>query len=437
MKKIKSILSTITVTLILGFSAAAQPPENYELTNGNWFDGEKFKRQTLYSAGGILMRRKPLKIDETVNLKNGCVIPPFADAHTHNLDGSFNLDKLIKSYLAEGTFYVQVLGNHTTGAKQARLLLNKPSTLDVIYADGMLTSTYGHPFMVYEPMAMGIYNPAEAFRRIDEVKKSHRAENNAYWFLDSKADVDAKWEKILASKPDIIKIGLLDAENYEKCVASGDTINNGLSPEIAEYVVQKARQAGLRVYAHIERANDFRIGVKIGVAGFAHAPDYGWDGKLESKPEDELTLKDIKLAAEKKVVVIPTARRSSFSVTDYDTAGKGKLNQERFRRIIERQKKLFNDLHRNGVRLALGLDLYGSALMPEILYFHDNKIFDNLTLLKIAVQATPQTIFSNSKIGRLREGYEASFLVLMGNPLEDFNQVKNIERRFKQGFFIN
>lgn len=219
-----------------------------------------------------MTQREPSRVDETVDLKNGFVIPPFADAHTHNLDGIRDLDRISKAYLDEGTFYVQVLANHASGAKQARPLLNKPSTLDVSYANGMLTCTYGHPFMVYEPLAMGIYDFSEALRRVDEVKKSRLAENDAYWFLDTKADVDAKWEKILAAKPDIIKIALLDAENYAKYAAADDKLNKGLSPEVAAYVVQKAHQAGLHAYAHIETANDFRLGLKIGLDGFAHAP---------------------------------------------------------------------------------------------------------------------------------------------------------------------
>jgi len=415
----------------------SQKTKTYEFINGNWFDGQGFKRRVFYSIDGFLTNKRPAKIDETVDLKNRFVIPPFADAHTHNLDGLRDLNRISQAYLDEGTFYVQVLANHASGAKQAKPLLNKPSTLDVSYANGMLTCTYGHPFLVYEPLAMGIYNYPETLRRVEEIKKSRLAENDAYWFLNTKADVDAKWEKILAAKPDIIKIALLDAANYQRYVAANDTLNKGLSPEVAAYVVQKAHQRGLRVYAHIETANDFRLGLKIGIDGFAHAPYYGWNGKLESKPQDDLTVKDIKLAARKNIVVIPTAQRSIYSATDYTSDGKGTLNRERFQRIVERQKKLFNAMNKNGVRLAFGLDNYGKTLSPEIWYFHDNKIFDNRTLLKLAVETTAQTIFPNRKIGKLREGYEANFLVLNGNPLVDFYQVKNIKLRFKQGLFIN
>ena len=199
--------------------AQTNSPKIYKFINGNWFDGKKFKRQIFYSVNGVLAKRKPPKIDETIDLKNGFVIPPFGDAHTHNLDGTRDLERLSKAYFNEGTFYVQVLGNYSSGAKQARPFLNQPQALDVSYANGMLTNTYGHPFMVYEPFAMGIYDYSEALRRVEEIKKSRRGENDVYWFLDSKADVDAKWEKILATKPDILKIALIEAEDYKKHVA--------------------------------------------------------------------------------------------------------------------------------------------------------------------------------------------------------------------------
>lgn len=284
----------------------------YKFANGNWFDGKKFKKRDFYSINGLFSNKKPAKIEETIDLKNGFVIPPFADAHTHNLDGVYNLEQSVNSYLKEGTFYVQVLGNYASGAKQARVVLNKPATLDVVYANGMLTCTFGHPFMVYEPLAMGIYVPAEAFRRIEEVKKSRLAENNAYWFLDSKQDVDAKWNKILASQPDIIKIALINAEHYETLYNNGKAGDKGLSPEVASYVVEKAHAAGKRVFAHIETANDFRLGLKIGIDVFAHALGYGWNGDEKTRGIYELNNDDLKLAARKKVVVIPTARIGEF-----------------------------------------------------------------------------------------------------------------------------
>ncbi len=425
--------------LILVFFAASNvfsQSKTYQFKNGQWFDGKTFKRQTMYSINGTFVKKKPTKIDESVDLQNGFVIPPFADAHTHNLDGNFNLEKMINEYLTEGTFYVQVLANYALGAKQARLVLNKPSSLDVIYANGGLTSTLGHPFMAYEPRAMGFFNYADWEKNMDKIKLSRIGENQVYWFLDSKADVDAKWEKFLAQKPDIVKILLLDAENYDKTRNSGKAGDKGLSPEVAEYVVQKVHQANLRVYAHVETTADFRLGLKIGVDGFAHSPNYGWNGKIEDKPKNDLTLADIKLAAKQKVFITPTANIGRIESTIY-ADGKEDLQTDRFNRVIERQKKLFNLMYKNGVKIILGSDYYAKTLGVELWYLHDNKIFDNKTLLKIAVEDTPQAIFPNRKIGKLKDGYEASFLVLQSNPIKDFAEIKSIKLRFKQGNFIN
>ncbi len=444
MTNLSRLTTFFAVLLVLSFQSInvfSQTNNSIEKThkfiNGQWFDGKKFKRQIFYSVNGTLTKKKPSKIDETTDLAGGFVIPPFADAHTHNLDGTFNLENLIKAYLNEGTFYVQVLGNYATGAKQARPFFNKPSSLDVIYANGGLTSTLGHPFLAYEPRALGFYNPADWEANMAKILLGRTGENNVYWFFDSKADVDEKWEKYLAQKPDVAKIFLLDAENYEQLSRNGKAGDKGLSPEVAEYVVKKAHAANLRVYAHIETANDFRLGLKIGVDGFAHAPHYGWSGKPEDRLTNDLTLADIKLAARRKVVVIPTAQIGRIETTSYTADGKSSVDRERFSHIVERQKRLFKLMLKNKVVLAFGSDYFGRTLSEELWYLYDNRIFDNLTLLRIAVETTPQTIFPNRKIGQLREGYEASFLVLDGNPIENFERVKNIRMRFKQGFFIN
>jgi imidazolonepropionase-like amidohydrolase len=42
-------------------------------------------------------------------------------------------------------------------------------------------------------------------------------------------------------------------------------------------------------------------------------------------------------------------------------------------------------------------------------------------------------IFPQRKIGALKDGSEANFLVLEGNPIQDFGNVKRIRMRVKQG----
>jgi imidazolonepropionase-like amidohydrolase len=51
-------------------------------------------------------------------------------------------------------------------------------------------------------------------------------------------------------------------------------------------------------------------------------------------------------------------------------------------------------------------------------------------------ETTPRSIYPGRKIGRLAEGYEASFLTLARNPLEDLGAVDSIAVRVKQGCLL-
>ncbi len=105
--------------------------------------------------------------------------------------------------------------------------------------------------------------------------------------------------------------------------------------------------------------------------------------------------------------------------------------------ILDRVEKVAKHnlrfLKNERVQIAFGADAYMSTLVEYVLYISKLGVFSNLEMLKIWCERTPQTIFPNRKVGLLKENYEASFLVLGGNPLKDFEQVKNIKLRFKQG----
>ncbi len=423
----RHLRTLVLAVLALTPTAAAQQDSAYRFVNGKWLDGKTFVESSWYSIDGRLTKKKPDSY-ETVDLQGGFVIPPFADAHTHNLDGTRGLDEMVKAYMSEGTFYVQVLGNYASGAKAAKERLKETGGPNVSYANGMITSTYGHPFMVYEPLSLGIYSSADTYRRIDEVMKSRNGLGDVYWFIDSAAEVEKYFPAILASKPDLIKIALLDAANHDK--AGRKAVDKGLSPKVAGLVVDRAHKAGLRVFAHVETAEDFRLGLRIGVDGFAHAPNYGWDGR--EKPAD-LTDEDLKAAAKRKVVIIPTAARAKYSFTDYGPNGEETIDETRRQKIISRHRDLFSRMLRYKVNIALGFDSYGSTVLPEILYLSENKVLDNADLLKIATMSTPRSIFPTRKIGGFEEGYESSFLVLSADPLKDISAIKKIRSRYQRG----
>lgn len=95
--------------------------------------------------------------------------------------------------------------------------------------------------------------------------------------------------------------------------------------------------------------------------------------------------------------------------------------------------KLLRD---NGVPLAIGSDSVTDSSVKEVEYLARLGVFDNLALLKMWTETTAKAIFPKRRIGALSEGYEASFLALEGNPIEDLQNVRRIKMRFKQGHLV-
>ena len=96
--------------------------------------------------------------------------------------------------------------------------------------------------------------------------------------------------------------------------------------------------------------------------------------------------------------------------------------------------KLLQD---HGVRLVVGSDNVGDTSVLEFEQLATLGVLDKLTLLKMWAEATPRQIFPDRQIGLLRNGYEAGFLALNGNPLEDVSNVRRVRVRFKQGCYCS
>ncbi len=415
------------IIILFAVSNVFSQTKTYEFTNGQWFDGKTFKRQTMYSIDGMFETKKPNKIDESVDLQNGFVIPPFADAHCHHFDGAYNVDQQVKMYLTDGIFYAKVQTDVRSGALEVKGKVNQPNSVDVSYSHGALTHTYGHGIEIYESLALGYYGDLKLYEsKISQIAAGRIRENDAYYIIDTAKDLENKWQKILDGKPDFIKIYLLTSEDFEekrKNIPNIPLGSIGLDPKLVPLIVQKAHAAGLRVSAHVDTVTDYRIALNGGVDEMAHLPGYYVDSK-DNLDKYLLTEKDVKVTVKRKVWVIPAPM--FFGVIDAKSREKTDVGL----------KANFSLLKKYKAKIAIGSDRYGSTPLDDAFHLQKLGVFSNLEILKIWTEDTPQTIFPNRKLGKLKNGFEASFLVLQDNPIKDFNGLKNIKLRFKQGNFI-
>ena len=404
----------ILATLLLAGFIPGQSPDavkggTYEFTNGRWFDGRGFTPGRFYSSGGILSSRRPARVDTVIDLKGRYVVPPFGEAHNHNVEHSPRIDDVIRRYLRDGVFYVKNPNSLPRTTRPLTGKVNIPGSIDVAFAMGGLTASGGHPIGVVERnIGRGTHTRADG-------------EGAFYFTIDDLAGLDRKWEAIRAGKPDFIKTYLLYSEEYAKRKDDPAYFaQRGLDPALLPEIVRRAHRAGLRVSTHIESAADFRHAVAAGVDEINHMPGFRGDPRLEDS-RYEITEEDARLATERGIVVVTTLG----AIREL----RGPLRQ-RGDALYSRNLRL---LQRHQVRIAIGSDDYEQTSLPEALYLHGLKVFDNLTLLKMWCETTAEAIFPGRRVGRLQDGYEASFLVLGGDPIQDFAHVQRIELRVKQG----
>jgi imidazolonepropionase-like amidohydrolase len=385
---------------------------NIAFTNGKWFNGKNFDDGFVYSTGSYFTRKKPSHIDTTINLNGLYILPPFAEAHNHNIGtGVENRDrKTVQRYLADGVFYVKIQGNLPMSDQNKTMLhLNQPDGLDVSFAQGTLTATGGHPsFLVSEILPKQGYFPGYT----KETLKDYR-----YFTIDNEADFEEKWPAVLRLKPDFIKTFLLFSNEYEK--HKSDTTNSfrkGLNPALLPTIVQKAHASGFRVSTHVANVADFHNAVFSGADEITHLP-------IDTIP---VSTEDAMEAARRKTVVITTCSLA-------ENAPPSIVMKPLLPQILNMYKESLERLYQAGVAIAVGSDDPMSSSIEEFLYLHKMGVLDNLTLLKMWTETTPKTIFPKRRIGTLKDGYEASFVALEANPLEDLNNVRKVRLRFKQG----
>ena len=387
-----------------------------EFTNGRWFNGRDFEPRVMYVVNGVFQSRRPSAVDTTVDLHDGYVVPPFAEAHNHNIEGSSRTEATLARYIAEGIFYV--MNPNSLPRSTAALVdkVNRPNAVDVIFANGGLNVSGGHPYdLAQRNIARGSWKPEDG-------------EGGFYHAIDDRAALDAKWPAIVAGKPDFIKIYLLFSNEYAKR-KNDSTVRGmkGLDPALVPEIVRRAHEAGLRVGAHIENVADFRTAVASGVDVIMHMPGYGWLGSGDSA-QYVLSAADAMEAARRRTGVVTTlgfGQRANAATRTPLQIRRDALNAANLR-----------TLKAASVTIAIGSDNYGANSRSEALYLSDLAVWSNLELLKVWSEVTPSLIFPKRKIGALRDDYEASFVVLEQDPLLDFTNVLRITLRVKQGILL-
>lgn len=369
------------------------------------WNGKGFAPENWYVVDGRFTRIAPKRAAQNIDFTGRYLSPAYGDAHCHHIDGDYLSRKMNSDYLSQGTVYVQSMGNHVTTRMESNNVVNRNNSIDVAFANAGFTSLWGHPVFMYETLANPVDLKLSPKERSDLVKSRRRTQlGDTYWLIEKAEDIERVWPRYLASDPDLTKIFLVNSKHRSENI-NGLAGSIGLAPQVVPFIVKRAHESGLRVYVHVDTAEDFYIAMRAGVDGYAHMPGYGFteDG------EKEVTLDPRQLKSDRSLIVQPTVGLNSKYANPSQSVLARKL-----------QAKNVSILRAKGVQFAVGSDIFFETQKVEALAwlevgFNRKETFQALTT------TTPQSIFPLRAIGRISEGYEATFVVLGQDPLKDLN----------------
>lgn len=411
-----SLLPAALLSIGCAPRADAPPPTSgTAFDNGLWFDGERFVPATWYAVDGRLTRTAPAVVERRIDLQGGHALPPFAEAHNHNLQNAWGVGQAHARYREHGVMYAAMLCGNGESAQAAREALGPAPGIDVLFASACISSSDGHPLRMARTQPDGTLAPVE------------EVHDKGYIVMDTVADVARKWPLVRAAQPDLVKAVVVHGERPEHRGNPDMHGINGLPPEVLAPLVRRAHEDGLRVVAHTESAADFRAAVEAGVDWIGHLPGYRfWKGMDEA--DYRLDDASIALAAQRGIAVIATANLAEFSARG-DAA--------RLARVQALQKDNLSRLIKAGVVIAIGSDRFDATSLVEFDYLRALGVMDDAALLRAMVEHTPRLLFPERRIGRIADGYEANFLVLDANPLVDAAAMRRIRHRVRDGRVVD
>lgn len=412
-RTVKHISVVILFALALT-AVAAQQPETVMWRNGAWFDGTGFRRVEVYSISDRLTLKNPSKVDRTVDLTGRFLSGAFGEAHNHNIP-SDDTERTIRAYLGRGIFYVMIQTNVPEAPAKLKGLINRPDSVDVLFANGSFTAPGGHP------SALVRRNIASGGMTTEDL------DGGFIHAVRSREDIDRVWStRIKTQKPDFIKLTLVYSEDRVAGVARPDSDRHGLDPALTSYLVDKAHRDRLRVSAHVESAYDFEVAVAAGVDLIAHVPGFWTD-------VERITAKGPGMYRISEDAARRAAGQGTVVITTIGTEDLRNATPDRRAQILDVLRWNFDILKRHGVKIAIGSDQYRSSSVPEALTIARAGLMTSAEVLQSLSVTTPAAIFPRRAPFGLAEGAPASFIAFDRNPLEDLESITRISLRVKNG----
>lgn len=385
-------LNIIILLIILSVSGCSKP-DKYEIVIQNvaFFDGEQDRGIVNIGINAdtiAAISQEKLQADEVIEAKGKFLMPGMVNAHIH----ATSVEELKEGY------NIGILANlnmHT--GNEEREMEWKKMTMDsagfpILYGSGHAgTVPGGHPNQ-FSPDMETINDTIGVQQWVD-----NRITNGA----------------------DYIKIV---RENHPWMEHPAQPT---LSYEQIHKIIDYAQSKGYLAVIHATQAKDFVEIAKFKPDGFAHM----WDFKLNS----DLSPEDYQAIANSGAFIIPTAGISMKS--NNPPAPIAEWLEQNMLSAEERQQ-VINKLHSLDILLVAGTDAQRGQMNFGDDFYYELEIYkqaglSNIEVLKTATGNAAKAF--NLPVGSLKVGSKAHMVLLSANPIEDLDNLKQVEQVWKNG----
>ncbi len=388
--------------------ASAYVIRNVHIITG---DGkEEFNKNILISG------KKIMKItDEKIPVKNSVVMdgtgktlmPGLIDSHMH-IQGTTNTsekesDEFLKNRLPEqffsllknGVTTIKELGAPESFIYKLRDKLNSGEITgpNLLIVGPNITAKGGHP-----AVTLGGNNPWIREEMAEEIENEQQARQAV--------------KRLAGKKVDFLKIVYQGGKYYyfEK-----ELRINKLDIQLVKAIIEEAEKYNLKVTAHTAYEADVLELLQTGIYGLEH-------GITDKYISDDNVME---LWKSKGVYYVPTIQV---------------LTGEHDKNAIKYSMYNLKKLHDYGVKIALGTDnmlevLPGDIVHKELEYYVEAGLTE-MEALVTATRNSAEYLGILDKTGTVEEGKNADLILLDSNPLEDIQNINNINTVFKDGGIV-
>lgn len=385
---------------------------------------------TVYIGEGKILRidsseQKKEDAETVVNAKGQYALPGLTDLHVHLGSSGSNFTEFqylpvkahFNSNLYLGVTNIVDLFSFKQTLDEAALLKQQQLTPNLFYAGTLFTNPGGH----------GTQFGGQAY----EIAKDE--------------DIDALWQQHLATSPSVTKAVI------ETFGGMGGSLSDSQLAELGK----RSKAANLPYFVHVSTLDDGKRALKAGATALAHG--------INTENVDQEFI-DLMLA--NNVTYIPTlavyynhheekhhnliSEQSELLSTTHS-----KLQHCLFEEVPNPSKwrdqswntrsiayKNLQKLSKAGVNIGAGSDagnpytLHGTGLHNELAALSKAGL-SNGQVINAATSNAAIALNQQASFGQLKKGYEASFILVQKNPLDDIKNIHDINVVYKSGERIN